>query len=110
MSSTPSRRTLLSLSVGAAISFQFAESAGSAIKPFRLAVVIPFPRTGPGALAMEDRLRELGYQNGQNLQIDYVQFSDEVGGLTTTIAEAVGRGADAISSKTSWTSTEAWSQ
>jgi putative ABC transport system substrate-binding protein len=66
------------------------------MKVFRLGVLQSTP-PGPGYRAFVEQLRVLGYEEGRNLQIDYVQLdsTDSDRSLAMT-AELVGRGVDAI--------------
>ena len=43
---------------------------------FHIGIVTPMPRSSPERVAFEDRLRELGYVEGRNVAIDYVQSND----------------------------------
>jgi len=52
---------------------------------------------GPGIRALEQQLRALGWEEGRNLQIDYVQFDSNDPERTLALAmELVGRGVNAI--------------
>ena len=56
----------------------------------------PLP-PGPGILALEQRLQALGWEEGHNLQIDYVQLDNTDADRSLAMAAAlVGRGVDAI--------------
>jgi putative ABC transport system substrate-binding protein len=82
---------------GAAMSPPFAaKAAGEPEKAFRLGVLQATP-PGPGYRAFVEQLRVLGYEEGRNLQIDYVQLdSTDLDRSLTMTAELVGRGVDAI--------------
>ena len=43
---------------------------------FHIGIVAGTPRSSPERVAFEDRLRELGYVEGRNLAIDFVQYDD----------------------------------
>jgi putative ABC transport system substrate-binding protein len=91
------RRRVLALLAGSAISPQLVVRAvGESVKVFRLGVLQP-TSPGPGYRAFVEQLRVLGYEEGRNLQIDYVQLhsTDPERSLAMT-AELVGRGVDAI--------------
>jgi len=73
---------------------------------FHIGIVSPIPRSWPDEVAFEDRLRELGYVEGRNLVIDYVQDDDQdrraaaVGELARRGVDVIkvgGRDADAVS-------------
>jgi len=63
-------------------------------RDFHIGIVAGLPRSSPEHAAFEERLRELGYVEGRNLTIEFVQDSD-VGRLAAATAELAGRGFDA---------------
>ena len=92
------RRKLLTLLLaGAAMSPPFALAvAGERAKVFRLGVLTP-TGPGPGVHAFVEQLRVLGWEEGRNLQIDYLQLDN--GGpdrLRAMTAALVDRGVDLI--------------
>src|SRR6516164_389796 len=91
------RRDILALLAGAATLPPFAaRAAGETAKVFRLGMLSPLP-PGPGILALEQRLQALGWEEGRNLQIDYVQLDSTDADRSLAMAAAlVGRGVDAI--------------
>jgi putative ABC transport system substrate-binding protein len=91
------RRAVLGLGVVFASGFPI-KADGEPAKVFRLGVLQPNPpSTSPGYRAFVEQLRVLGYEEGRNLQIDYVQLdaADPDRSLAMTAA-LVGRGVDAI--------------
>jgi putative ABC transport system substrate-binding protein len=62
---------------------------------FHIGIVSGSLRSHPANVAFEDRLRELGYAEGRNLTIDFVQDTD-VGRLAAATAELAGRGFDVM--------------
>ena len=64
------RRRRLALLAGATMPLPFA--AGEPAKVFRLGVLSLAP-PGPGIRALKRRLQTLGWEEGRNLRIDYVQ-------------------------------------
>jgi hypothetical protein len=72
------------------------ERAGEPTKVFRLGVLQPSP-SGPGYRAFVQQLQVLGYDEGRNLRIDFLQLggADADRSLAMT-AELVARGVDAI--------------
>jgi putative ABC transport system substrate-binding protein len=91
------RRAILGLGLGAAFASGFPiKAGGEQVKVFRLGVLQATP-PGPGYRAFLEQLHVLGYEEGRNLQIDYVQLdsTDPERSLAMT-AELVGRGVDAI--------------
>ena len=83
-----------------------ADAAETPTRIFHVGIVSPIPRSSPDEVAFEDRLRELGYVEGQNLAIDYVQDDDQdrraaaVGELARRGVDVIkvgGRDADAVS-------------
>jgi putative tryptophan/tyrosine transport system substrate-binding protein len=62
---------------------------------FHIGIVGGTPRSSPERVAFEDRLRELGYVEGRNLAIDYVQFDDLDRGVAA-VGELARRGVDVL--------------
>src|SRR6516225_10932108 len=62
---------------------------------FHIGIVSPIPRSSPDEVAFEDRLRELGYVEGRNLAIDYVQ-DDDPDRRAVAVGELARRGVDVI--------------
>ena len=91
------RRKVFALLAGAAVSPSIpARAVGEPTKVFRLGMIVP-SRPLPGTRAFEERLREFGYEEGRNLQLDFLQLSDsDTGRVSELAAELVGQGVDAI--------------
>jgi putative tryptophan/tyrosine transport system substrate-binding protein len=71
--------------------------AGEPPKVFRLGVLSPLPPGGPGYRAFVERLQALGWEEGRNLQIDFVEFdSTDADRSAAMAAKLVGRGVDVI--------------
>src|SRR6516162_5413957 len=62
---------------------------------FHIGIVAALPRSSPEHVAFEDRLRELGYVEGRNLTIDFVQDNDP-DRLGAAVGEFARRGVDII--------------
>ena len=62
---------------------------------FHIGIVSGTPRSHPANVAFEDRLRELGYVEGRNLTIDFVQ-GDDLDRLAVAVGEFARRGIDVI--------------
>jgi putative ABC transport system substrate-binding protein len=62
---------------------------------FHLGIVAGTPRSNPERVAFEGRLRELGYAEGRNLTIEYVQYND-LNRLAAVIGDMARRRVDAI--------------
>ena len=92
------RRGALVLLAGAALPPPFAVgAAGERAKVFRLGVFAPLPPGGPGYRAFVERLHGLGWEEGHNLRIDFVQFdSTDADRSAAMAAELVGRGVDVV--------------
>src|SRR5215470_6018756 len=74
-------------------------SAGAAEPPkmFRIGIVsLAAPRTAPHWVAFEQRLRELGFVEGQNLAIDFLFLQGKAERLSAAMAELVRRKVDVI--------------
>ena len=88
------RRAVLALLAGATMPLPFA--AGEPAKVFRLGI-LSFSPPGPGIRALEQRLQTLGWEEGRNLQIDFVRLDETDADRSLTMAaELVGRGVDTI--------------
>ena len=88
------RRAVLALLAGATMPLPFA--AGEPTKAFRLGVLALGP-PGPSIHALEQRLQMLGWEEGRNLRIDYVQLDGTDADRSLAMAtELVGRGVDTI--------------
>jgi ABC-type uncharacterized transport system substrate-binding protein len=88
------RRGVLALLAAATMPLPFA--AGEPAKVFRLGVLSYTP-PGPGIRALEQQLQTLGWEEGRNLQIDFVRLDDTDADRSFAMAaELVGRGVDAI--------------
>jgi putative ABC transport system substrate-binding protein len=85
------------LLAGAAVSPPFAATAADEpTKGFRLGMIVP-SRPLPGTRAFEEQLRELGYEQGRNLQLDFLQlFGADIDRVPKMAAELVSRGVDAV--------------
>ena len=62
---------------------------------FHIGIVSGTPRSHPAHIAFEDRLRELGYVEGRNLTVDFVQDND-LDRLAAAVGEFARRGVDVI--------------
>ena len=62
---------------------------------FHIGIVSGTPRSRPEHVAFEDRLRELGYVEGRNLTIDFVQ-DDDLDRLAAAVGALARRGVDVI--------------
>ena len=62
---------------------------------FHIGIVAAVPRSWPEHVAFEDRLRELGYVEGRNLRIEFVQDED-IDHMAAAVAEFARRGVDVI--------------
>jgi len=91
------RRAVLGVAASAALApWLTAEAADEATKVLRLGMIVP-SRPLPGTRAFEEQLREFGYEEGRNLQLDFLQlFGSDIGHVPEMAAELVGRGVDAI--------------
>ena len=62
---------------------------------FHIGIVSGTPRSHPAHIAYEDRLRELGYVEGRNLTIDFVQ-NNNLDRLAAAVDELARQGVDVI--------------
>ena len=76
-----------------AVSASYADQQPTRV--FHIGIVAGTPRSNPEHLAFEERLRELGYVEGRNLTLDFVQ-NDRLDRLVAAAGEFVRRGVDVI--------------
>jgi ABC-type uncharacterized transport system substrate-binding protein len=88
------RRFIFALG-GAAVLWPFATCAQQQAMT-RVGIVTIQPRTAPMYAAFDQRLRELGYVEGQNLALDYVNPEHQAGGNAGAIEELLRRKVDII--------------
>jgi len=81
------------LLVGLAAAATYAAETPTRI--FHIGIVAGTPRSNPEHVAFEQRLRELGYVEGRNLTIDFVQ-NDHLDRLVAAAGEFARRGVDVI--------------
>jgi putative ABC transport system substrate-binding protein len=84
-------RVALLISLAAAA----ANAADPPTRVFHIGIVAGLQRSWPEHAAFEERLRELGYVEGRNLTIDFVQENDP-DRLAVTVGEFARRGVDII--------------
>jgi putative tryptophan/tyrosine transport system substrate-binding protein len=75
MSAHLKRRAFIALLGGAAASWPISARAQQAPKMLRVGTASPNPRTFVTQITFERRLRELGYIEGQNFAVEYVQIA-----------------------------------
>src|SRR5262249_11982785 len=73
MTAKMKRREFITLLGGAAVVWPLAVRAQQAGKVLRVGLVSGQPRSAPNILAFEQRLAEIGYQEGKNFIFDFVQ-------------------------------------
>jgi len=90
------RRQFISALGGAAVTWPLAAHAQQPPMT-RVGIVTIQPRTDPNYYAAFDqRLRELGYVEGQNLALDYINPEHQAGGDAGVIEELLRRKVDII--------------
>ena len=78
---------------GAAISASYADEPPTRIS--HIGIIAGTPRSDPAHIAFEDRLRQLGYVEGRNLTVDFLQ-GDDMGRLAAGVGELARCGVDVI--------------
>ena len=76
-----------------AVSASYADEQPTRV--FHVGIIAGTPRSNPEHVAFEQRLRELGYVEGRNLTIDFVQ-NDHLDRLVAAAGEFARRGVDVI--------------
>jgi putative tryptophan/tyrosine transport system substrate-binding protein len=89
------RREFITLLSGATITWPLAARAQQPAM-LRVGVVTIQPRTSPPYAALDQRLHELGYIEGQNLAVDFLNPETLVDGVGEAVRELIRRKADVI--------------
>jgi putative ABC transport system substrate-binding protein len=89
------RREFVALLGGAAATWPLAARAQQPAMT-RVGIVTIQPRTAPIYVAFDQRLRELGYAEGQNLRLDFVNPAEQAGGNAGAVQELIRRKVDII--------------
>jgi putative ABC transport system substrate-binding protein len=90
------RREFISLLGGAAAAWPVALHAQAPPKMLRIGVPGISPRSIYFWVAFDQRLRELGYVEGQNLAVDYLELGDQADRFEAVFRELIRRKADVI--------------
>ena len=88
------RRDFMALLGGAAVAWPLAARGQQPPAKSRLGIVSPSPRTIDLWVAFDERMRELGYAEGQNLAVEFIHTGDEPGRNTEAIRELMQRKID----------------
>ena len=89
------RRDFITLLGGAAAAWPIAVRAQKT-KTLRLGIVAVTPRTGPLWVTFEQRLRQLGYVDGQNLTIEFIQVDLQDDTIHAAMTKIVSSDVDII--------------
>jgi len=89
------RRKFIAL-VGGAIAWTLNARAQQAPRLWHIGITTIQPRASPPYVALEHRLRELGYVEGQNLIVDVLNPEDQSQGIDGAIRELLRRKVDVI--------------
>jgi putative tryptophan/tyrosine transport system substrate-binding protein len=89
------RRAFITL-IGGTVLWPLAARAQQPPKNLRIGITTIQPRTSPPYAAFDERLRELGYVDGQNLTVDFLNPDDYAGGIDGAMRELVRRKVDVI--------------
>jgi putative ABC transport system substrate-binding protein len=89
------RRDFIMLVSGAVAGLPFAARAQQPAMT-RIGIVTIQPRTSPIYVAFDQRLRELGYAEGQNLRLDFVDPAQQPGGNAGAVQELIRRKVDIV--------------
>jgi putative tryptophan/tyrosine transport system substrate-binding protein len=94
MGTSMRRREFITL-VGAAAAWSLAARAQQPAMT-RVGIVTIQPKTSPHLVAFSQRLRELGYLEGQNLHLDFVNPAQQPGGNAAAVQELIRRKVDIV--------------
>jgi len=89
------RREFITLFGGAAAAWPLAAYAQQSAKT-HIGIITIQLRTSPIYAAFDQRLRELGYIEGQNLVVDFLNPQDQAGGAAGAVKELVRRKVDIV--------------
>ena len=90
------RREFITLLGGATAAWPVATRAQHVPKTWRIGIVTIQPRTSPPYAAFDQRLRELGYVDGENINVDFLNPDVHPGGIDEGMRELVRRKTDVI--------------
>jgi putative ABC transport system substrate-binding protein len=90
------RRKFISLLVGATVTWPFAATAQQAGRTYRVGGLSAGPRNGPAIVAMFDELRRFGFIEGQNLTIEWRQYTLHIDLISEFAADLVKSKVDVI--------------
>ena len=90
------RRAVITLLGGAVVALPFAALAQKAGRTYRLGCLSPFTRDNTFNVLFFDRLRRVGFIEGQNLTIDYRAFASHLDLISQYVAELVTAQPDVI--------------
>jgi putative tryptophan/tyrosine transport system substrate-binding protein len=89
-------RAFITLIGGAAAAWPLAAHAQTTSKTLRLGMVSQNPRTAPFTVSFERRLHELGYVEGQNLVVEFIDPRGQASRIAEAMQEVVHRKVDII--------------
>jgi len=89
------RRDFINI-IGGAAAWPLAARAQQPSNTFRVGIATIQPRMSPVYAPFDQRLRELGYIEGQNLIVDFLNPEDQAEGIAGAIKELVRRKVDVI--------------
>jgi putative ABC transport system substrate-binding protein len=89
------RREFITLFAGAA-AWPVAARAQQSPRMLRLGIASASPRTAVFYAAFDQRLRELGYVEGQNLIVEFRDLGDRTGAYDEAVPEIIRRGIDVL--------------
>jgi putative ABC transport system substrate-binding protein len=90
------RREFLSLVVGAAVAWPVVARAQQSPKVLRIGITTVQTRNSPPYVALDQRLRELGYVDGQNLAVEFLNPDTVAGGVGEAVRTLVRNKVDVI--------------
>jgi ABC-type uncharacterized transport system substrate-binding protein len=90
------RREFLSLVVGAAVAWPVVARAQQSPKVLRIGITTVQTRNSPPYVALDQRLRELGYVDGQNLAVEFLNPDTVAGGVGEAMRTLVRNKVDVI--------------
>jgi ABC-type uncharacterized transport system substrate-binding protein len=90
------RRKFIKLVSGAAVAWPLGAQAQQPPKSWRIGITTIQPRASPPYATFDQRLRELGFVEGQNLTVDFLNPENDAEGIGGAMKELVRRKVDVI--------------
>lgn len=82
--------------IGSSIAFARMSNAQAPRKLVRVGIATVQPRTGPLWTAFEERLKQLGYTEGENISLEFIDLNGSISDASSAMKELVHRRAEVL--------------